>query len=276
MTYQKLAFKALIYLLLVGGALIMIMPFVYLISTAFTPNAFVLQLPPPIIPPHATIQNFIDVWTTENFGRYFFNSTVVATCSTALTVLFSSMLAFAFARYSFPGKNLLFYSMLMTLMLPTLILIIPQFVLAKHLHLLNSLQGLIIVYSAGIPLNVFLLRGFFEDIPRDLMDAAHVDGASIWTMYWRIMMPLARPAIAAVTIFSFLANWDEFTWALTSISDSNLYTLPIGLELFQQQNSNNYGLVFAGSLIAVVPVIVVFIIFQRQFIKGVMASAVKG
>src|SRR5579864_9492161 len=126
MTYTKIAWRSLIYLLLAAGAVVMIMPFVYLVSTALTPNAFVLQLPPPIIPPHTTLQNFVDVWTTENFARYFVNSAVVATTSTVLTVLFSSMLAFAFARYSFPGKTLLFYGMLMTLMLPTLILIIPQ------------------------------------------------------------------------------------------------------------------------------------------------------
>jgi multiple sugar transport system permease protein len=222
------------------------------------------------------LQNFVDVWSGQNFAHYFLNSLIVASTSTAITVLFSSMLAFAFARYSFPGRSTIFYCMLITLMLPTLVLIIPQFVLAKNLHLLNSLQGLIAVYSAGVPLYVFLLRGFFEDIPQDIADAAAIDGAGIWRLYWNIMLPLARPALAAVTIFSFLGNWDEFTWALTSLTDDSLFTLPIGLRFFQQQHGTQYGLLFAGSLVAVIPVIIVFIVFQRHFIKGVMASAVKG
>lgn len=268
--------RLLIYLALVVGALIMIGPFLFMVSTAFQPDTYVLSIPPTIVPPHPTFQNFIDVWSGQDFARYFLNSFIVAASSTAITVLFSSMLAFAFARYSFPGRSTIFYCMLVTLMLPTLVLIIPQFVLAKNLHLLNSLQGLIAVYSAGIPLYVFMLRGFFEDIPQEIADAAAIDGAGIWRLYWNVMLPLARPALAAVTIFSFLGNWDEFTWALTSITDESLFTLPIGLRFFQQQHGTQYGLLFAGSLVAVVPVIVVFIVFQRQFIKGVMASAVKG
>lgn len=273
---QRLASRTLIYLALIVGAVVLIGPFIFLVSTAFMPDTYVLTIPPTFIPTHPTWQNFIDVWSGQNFAHYFLNSLVVASASTAITVLFSSMLAFAFARYSFPGRSTIFYCMLITLMLPTLVLIIPQFVLAKNLHLLNSLQGLVAVYSAGIPLYVFLLRGFFEDIPQDIADAASIDGAGIWRLYWNIMLPLARPALAAVTIFSFLGNWDEFTWALTSITDESLFTLPIGLRFFQQEHGTQYGLLFAGSLIAVVPVIIVFIIFQRHFIKGVMASAVKG
>lgn len=276
MRARHFADRSFIYLLLILGATIMMLPFLFMVVTALEPGTYVLSIPPTFWPSHPTLQNFIDVWSGNNFGRYFLNSAIVATSSTAITVLFSSMIAFTFARYTFPGKTPLYYTMLMTLMLPTLVLIIPQFVLAKNLHLLNSLQGLVVVYSAGIPLYVFLLRGFFEDIPQDLADAAAIDGAGIWTLYWRIMMPLARPALATVTIFSFLGNWDEFTWALTSISDSNLFTLPIALQFFQGQHGTQYGLVFAASLIVVLPVIAVFVVFQRHFIKGIMSSAVKG
>lgn len=273
---QKLAYKSTIYFLLIAGAVIMMMPFVYLVGTAFMPASYVLSNPPTFIPSNPTLQNFADVWTSGNFGRYFLNSVIVATISTAITVLFSSMLAFAFARCSFPGRTILYYGMLMTLMLPSLVLIIPSFVLAKNLHLLNSLQGLIVVYSAGIGLYVFLLRGFFEDVPQEVMDAAAIDGAGLWTLYSRIMLPLARPALATVTIFAFMGNFQEYTWALTSINDSNLFTLPIGLQFFQGQHGTEYGLVFAASVIAVLPIILVFIIFQRHLIKGVMGSAVKG
>ena len=273
---RRILGRTALYLLAIFGALVLAMPFVYLVGTAFTPNAYVLSIPPVLIPAHPTVQNFIDAWTTNNFERYFINSAVVAGSSTAITVLFSAMLAFTFARYSFPGRTVLFYGMLLTLMIPTLVLIIPQFVLAKNLHLLDSLQGLIVVYSAGTAMNVFLLRGFFEDIPQDLADAAAIDGAGIWTLFWQIMLPLARPALAAVTIFTFLTNWDEFPWALTSISSGDNFTLPIALQLFQQQHQTQYGVEFAASLIAVVPVIVVFILFQRHFVSGLTSAAVKG
>jgi multiple sugar transport system permease protein len=273
---QRLVSRGFIYTALIVGAAVMIGPFLFLVTTALQPDTYFLSIPPKLFPDSPTLQNFVDVWTGQSFERYFLNSLIVATASTAITVLFASMLAFAFARYSFPGRSTLFYTLLITLMLPTLVLIIPQFVLAKNLHLLNSLQGLVAVYSAGIPLYVFLLRGFFEDIPQEIADAAAIDGAGIWRLYWNVMLPLARPALAAVAIFAFLASWDEFTWALTSITDPNLFTLPIGLRFFQQQHGTQYGLLFAGSLVAVIPVIIVFVIFQRHFIKGVMASAVKG
>ncbi len=137
-------------------------------------------------------------------------------------------------------------------------------------------MGLIVVYSAAAAFNMFLLRGFFEEIPQDILDAAVVDGAGPFATFWRIALPLARPALAAVAIFSFLGSWDEFTWALTSITDQNLYTLPIAIRLFQQQHGTEWGLVFAASAVAVIPTILIFIIFQRHFIHGVMSGAVKG
>jgi multiple sugar transport system permease protein len=166
--------------------------------------------------------------------------------------------------------------MLGTLMVPSLTLIIPQFVLAKNLHLLNSRQGLVVVYSAGIAFGVFLLRGFFEELPQDLLDAAVIDGAGPFRTFWDIALPLARPALAAVAIFSFLYAWDEFTWALTAISDEELYTLPIAIRSFQRQHGTEWGLVFAATTIAVLPTIAVFVLFQRHFIKGVTSGAIKG
>jgi multiple sugar transport system permease protein len=264
------------YLLLSAGAVIMLLPFLYMLGTSFKPHAFVLELPPRLIPTQPTLANYTRALTTNHFASYFLNSAIVATTSTAITVVLSAMLAYAFARWDFPGRSALFYAMLGTMMVPALVLIIPQFVLAKNLHLLNSLWGLVVVYSAGTAFNMFLLRGFFEEIPQELFDSALIDGASPFATFWRIALPLARPALAAVAIFSFLGAWDEFTWALTAISDEKLYTLPIALRLFQQQHGTEWGLVFAASTIAVLPTIVVFVIFQRHFIKGVMSGAVKG
>jgi multiple sugar transport system permease protein len=264
------------YLLLIFGALVLLLPFLYMVSTSFKPHAFVLELPPHFIPSEPTIENYARALTTNHFGLYFLNSAIVSVSSTAITVVLSAMLAYAFARWEFPGRDLLFYAMLGTMMVPALTLIIPQFVLAKQLHLLNSRLGLVVVYSAGTAFNMFLLRGFFEEIPQDLLDSALIDGAGPFATFWRIALPLARPALAATAIFSFLGAWDEFTWALTAINDEKLYTLPIGLRLFQQQHGTEWGLVFAASVIAVLPTILVFVIFQRHFIKGVMSGAVKG
>ncbi len=268
--------SAFYYLLLTAGALVMLVPFAYMLSTSLKAHAFVLELPPRFIPNQPTLNNYVQAITTNQFGRYFLNSVIVATSSTVITVILSALLAYGFARWDFPGRQFLFYTMLGTMMIPSLVLIIPQFVLAKNLNLLNSLQGLVVVYSAGTALNMFLLRGAFEELPQDLLDSALIDGAGPFTVFWRIALPLVRPALAAVTIFSFLGSWDEFTWALTSINNSDLRTLPIAIRLFQQQHGTEWGLVFAASIIAILPVIIIFIIFQRQFIKGVMSGAVKG
>lgn len=264
------------YSLLLVGAFIMLAPFLYMLGTSFKPHAFVLELPPRFIPSEPTLDNYTRAMTSNNFGRYFLNSLLVASSSTVIVVVLSSLLAYAFARWDFPGRQFLFYTMLGTMMIPTLVLIIPQFVLAKNLHLLDSLWGLVVVYSAGTAFNMFLLRGFFEEIPQDLFDAALIDGAGPFRTFWSIALPLARPALAAVAIFSFLGAWDEFTWALTAINDQELYTLPIALRLFQQQHGTEWGVVFAASAIAVVPTVIVFIIFQRHFIKGITSGAIKG
>ncbi|HEY0069806.1 MAG TPA: carbohydrate ABC transporter permease [Chloroflexia bacterium] len=268
--------SALRYVVLLGGAFLVLAPFLYMIGTSFKPHAFVLELPPRFIPSEPTWDNYIRAITSNNFGRYFFNSLLVACSSTIIVVILSSTLAYAFARWDFPGRQLLFFTMLGTMMIPTLVLIIPQFVLAKNLHLLDSLWGLVVVYSAGTAFNMFLLRGFFEEIPQDLFDAATIDGAGPFRTFWSIALPLARPALAAVAIFSFLGAWDEFTWALTAINNQDLYTLPIALRLFQQQHGTEWGVVFAASAIAVLPTIAVFVIFQRHFIKGITSGAVKG
>ena len=265
------------YLILTVGAAIMVLPFVYMLSTSFKSQAYVLTIPPQFVPHPATTSNYTQAWTSENFGRYFANSVIVAVCSTTLSLLLSSMMAYAFARFRFPGRELLFKLLLVGLMIPAMMLIIPQFILAKYLGLIDSLAGLVIFYAgSSLSLNTFLLRGFFQAIPVELEQAMEMDGAGAFTRYWRLVLPLAKPALATATIFTFLASWDEFAWALTIINTPSKRTLPIGIALFQGQNSTLWGLVFAAATIAVVPVIVVFLLFQRYFVQGLTAGAVKG
>ena len=268
---------ALRLVLLTAGAVVMVLPFAWMLSTSFKPDSLVLQVPPQLLPHHATTANYTGAWTSNEFGRYFLNSVIVAVLTTVSAVFLSAMMAYAFARFVFPGRTLLFGLLLIGLMVPTMMLLIPQFLLAKNLLLLNSIWGLVVFYTGGnLALNTFLLRSFFADIPHELEEAMVVDGAGPWKRFWRLILPLSRPALATVAIFTFLGSWDEFVWALTIINDPSKRTLPIAIALFQGQHATSWGLVFAASVIAVVPVIAVFAIFQRQFVSGLASGALKG
>ncbi len=259
------------------GAFVMIVPFAYMLATSLKANSLALEVPPDFIPDDPTTENYRDAWSSNHFGRYFLNSLGVAVATTLISVLLSSMMAYAFSRLRFPGRTLLFGLLLLGLMVPTMMLIVPQFLLAKELHLLDSYAGLVVFYVGGtLALNTFLLRSFFQDIPRELEEAMVVDGAGPWKRYRQLILPLSRPALATVAIFTFLASWDEFVWALTIINDPQKRTLPIAIALFQGQYATSWGIVFAASAIAVVPVIAIFIALQRQFIGGIAAGAVKG
>ncbi|CAN5409375.1 carbohydrate ABC transporter permease [soil metagenome] len=265
--------------LLSVGALIMITPFLYMVSTSFKTSTYVFTNPPQFIPDPATLSNYEQAFATPYFGINFLNSLIVAVISTAISLLVSSMMAYAFARFSFRFKETIFRVLLLGLMIPAIMLIIPQFILAKNLGLLDSLLGLIVFYVAGsLSLNTFLLRGFFESIPAELDQAMQVDGAGPWRRYWRLALPLAKPGLATATIFTFLACWDEFTLALTLTTNPENQTLPIAIKLFAATGNNavQWGLVFAASVIAVVPVIVVFLVFQRYFVQGLTTGAIKG
>jgi ABC-type glycerol-3-phosphate transport system permease component len=265
------------YVALTMGALVMITPFLYMLSTSFKAQQYVLKIPPQFIPDPATLSNYERILTRLDFGQFFLNSLVVAVASTTLAVLLSAMMAYGFARYRFPGRELLFRVLLLGLMIPAMMLIVPQFVLAKFLGLIDSLPGLIVFYVAGnLALNTFLLRGFFETLPDELDQAMHVDGAGHWRRFWNLALPLSRPALATATIFTFLASWDEFAWALTIITTPENQTLPIAIALLHGPRGTQWGLVFAASVLAVLPVIAVFLIFQRHFVQGLTAGAVKG
>jgi ABC-type glycerol-3-phosphate transport system permease component len=266
-----------LYLVISMGAVAMIMPFIWMISTSLKEYAYILEYPPKLIPENPSLINFQKAWEANNFQLYFRNSLFVAVTSVILVVIFSAMMAYAFARFDFPGKEPIFYIILIVLMIPNVVGIIPQFLLAKTLGLRNSLLGLVIFYVAGsVPFNTFLLRGFFESLPRELEDAILIDGGNYLTIFLRMILPLSKPALATVTIFSFLGFWDEFILALTLIDDPDIRTLPVAIATFHGQHGTDWGLVFAASLIAAVPVIIIFVSLQRYFVGGLTAGAFKG
>jgi multiple sugar transport system permease protein len=266
-----------VYLLLALGALITMGPFIIMVSTSLKPQAYVLETPPQIFPEDATLGNYETAWTSSGFARYFLNSTYVTILSVFGILLLSSMMAYALSRFDFAGKRVVYWGLLLTLMIPGMMLIVPQFILAQDIGVINSHLGLVLFYVAGqLAFSTFLLQSFFSQIPRELEEAMRMDGAGAWTVYWRLILPMSKPALATAGIFVFLSSWDEFIWALTIISDASLRTLPMAIALFQGQHATAWGLVFAASVIAVGPVIVVFVVFQRYFVAGIAEGAVKG
>lgn len=277
MRAQTVLRKLVTYAVLLLGAGVVLVPFWYMLATSFKPQTFIFEIPPRLWPAEWTLRNYTAALGTDMFGLYFVNSLIVAVASTGATLLVSSLLAYAFARLQFPGKEMLFNLFLVGMMIPPVMLIIPQFLVASWLGLLNNLLGLILVYiTMNLSLQTFLLRGFFEGIPRDLEEAAVIDGASHWTIFWRIILPLARPGLAVVAIFTFLYSWDEFPWAHVAIKETAKRTLPIGIALFQSAHLTEWGQVFAASIVALVPVVLLFAFFQRYFIRGITTTGLKG
>jgi multiple sugar transport system permease protein len=266
----------ILYSLAIIGAGAMIFPFLWMISNSFQANIFVIEYPPKLIPEHPTFENFIRAWTSNKFQLYFLNSSITTIAATFGAVICSAMAAYAFARFEFKGKELVFTIFLLVLMVPDIVTIMPKFLLAKTLGLRDSLWGLILFYiGMNISLNTFLLRGFFESQPKELEEAMVMDGANPFKVFFGLALPLAAPALATVTIFSFLANWDEFIWALTIIDNPLKRTLPIAIYSFQGQHGTEWGLTFAAMLIALIPVFLIFVSLQRYFTSGLTAGAFK-
>lgn len=265
------------YLVLAAGALIFCVPFLVMVSTSLMKQTYVLQIPPQLIPHDPTTANYGQALASNGFLGYFLNSLAVAVATVVGVLLLGAMMAYAFARFDFPGRRVVFLGLVGTLMIPGMMLVIPQYLVAKDLHVLDSRIGLVLFYVAGqLAFTTFLLRGFIVTIPRDLDEAMTLDGAGPFRVFWSLILPLCRPALATAGIFAFLGSWDEFVWAVTIIDSPQKRTLPIAIALFQGQHSTSWGLVFAASVIAVLPVIIVFVVFQRQFVAGVQAGALKG
>jgi len=277
MRRTKIFYAIITYTLLLLGAFVVAVPFIYMVSSSLKPQSFVFETPPRIIPSEITFRNYTEALNTDSFGLYFANSVFVAVLATALTVVISSMLAYAFARMKFRGSRVLFGSLLLGMMIPSVMLIIPQFLIAKELKLLNSLFGLIVVYiSMNLSMQTYLLTGFFKTIPQDLIDAALIDGANQWNIFWRIIMPLSSSGLAVTVIFTFLYSWDEFPWAHVAIKETSRRTLPVAIALFQNQHLTEWGQVFAASIVALIPVVLVYVIFQRYFVAGIATTGLKG
>ena len=262
------------YVLLTLGAVFMVGPFVWMLSTALKVPGD--QFDHRLIPSRITLQNFSAAWERMNFRSLLVNSLTIAVLSTLGQVLTCSMGAFVFAVVRFRGRDALFLLLLATLMIPNQMTIIPQFVIFKALGLYGTAAPLYLPSFLGGAFGVFLLRQYFRTIPVDLLDAARLDGASLLAIYWRIYMPLAKPALAALAIFAFMGSWNDLFSALIYLpSDLDKTTLPVGLSLFDKLYRGQWTVMMAAVLISVAPIMIAFFFVQKQFIEGVAMSGVK-
>lgn len=261
-----------------AAALLMVTPVVWMISTALKAESAVLTPNPRWIPSHPTLENFQNLFSrAEEFPvlRWLANSVGIALTVTALVMLISSMAAFSLSRLRFRGRDTLFYVIVATMVIPGQVTLIPVFLIVTKLGLFNTYPGIVLPGLASA-FGVFLLRQFFVTIPSELEEAAHLDGASLWTIYSRVIMPLAKPALATLAIFTFMASWNGFEWPLIVTNDIEMRTLPVGLSIFQGRYNLEYGITMASAVITTVPMLIAFLLFQRRITEGIALSGLKG
>jgi multiple sugar transport system permease protein len=255
-------------------ALIWVFPLVWMLATSLKPEAEVTSYPPRVLPQVWTLAAYADVWSRIPFGRFALNSLIVATGVTVISLFFDSLAAYALARLTFPGRDAILLLVLVALMLPFQVTFIPTYVTVQQLGLLDSYGGLIIPRATSA-FGIFMLRQFFSTLPRELDDAARVDGASDWFIYARIIMPLAGPALATLAVFHFMYNWNDFLWPLLITNTTAMRTLPAGLALFMGQHVVEYAVVMAGATLALTPLFIAFICAQQYFVQGIAMSGLK-
>lgn len=263
-----------VYIICIVLTVIFLFPVTWMILSSFKSGSELFRYPPTLFPEHPTIDNYVQALRKGSFGLYFRNSALVAVLSTVVTVCVNTMAGYAFAKYRFKGDNFLFLFFIATLMLPMEVLMIPLFQVIKKVGMYNSFLGLIIPPAASAT-GVFLNRQYFLTVPDDLLEAARIDGASEANIFLRLMLPLARPVISVLAIFSFMWRWNDFMWPLLVIRDTDKYTLQLALANFNGQYSVDWSSLIAMSVISMIPVLIIFLIFQKQFIQGMTTSGMK-
>jgi ABC-type glycerol-3-phosphate transport system permease component len=261
---------------LIAGLVLVFFPIAWALSTSLKNPGDIFLFPPTWIPNPIRWENYVDAMTKADFGRYFLNTTIITLVDIVAKVMSCSLVAFAFARLRWWGRDVLFMVMLSTLMLPQQVTLIPQFIIYRQLGWIDTFLPLIVPNLFGGPFFTFLLRQFFLSIPTDLDDAARIDGCSSWSVYWRIILPLSRPALMMVAIYVFNITWNDFFGPLIYLHNRNNYTISLGLQAFQTQAGPEWHLIMAASLVAMLPVLILFFFGQRYFIQGVVFSGVKG
>ncbi len=267
--------RALLYLVLVTSAGVMLFPFYWAISNSLKLDQFIYASPPQWWPQPPTLQHYRAALTQIPFWRFFINSVVVGLTVTLGNVFFDTLAAYAFAKLKFPGRDLIFFVLLMALMVPLQVNLIPMYRIMSIMKWLDSYLALIVPTLTSIT-GIFLMRQFMQTIPDEILDSARIDGCSEWGVFGRIVFPLSLPGIATLVIITFMGAWNDFLWPRIVTSSQHMYTLPVGLTQLQSRYSSNQAEVMAGTVLVALPMILVFLIMQRQFIEGMTSGAIKG
>lgn len=260
---------------LIGIGILVAFPLLWMLSVSFMQSGASSAFPPPLLPAHATLANYRELFERAGMGRYLFNSLIVATAITLLSLGFNLSAGYAFAKLRFAGRERLFRILLGALLVPVQITMIPLFLMMKWMHLVNTYGG-VIVPSLATVFGIFLVRQYTRSIPDDLIEAARLDGAGEWRIFFRIVLPLLRPIVVTLAIFTFLASWNDFMWPLIVLSDQAWQTAPVALASLSREHVQDNELMMAGSVVTVLPVLALFLVLQRYYVQGLLIGSVKG
>ncbi|HOB43098.1 MAG TPA: carbohydrate ABC transporter permease [Bacillota bacterium] len=272
---RNIPMTVLVNFLLIVGLVGMAAPFVWMLSTSFKGTKDIFRYPPQWIPQEPTLDNYRKLFRTVNIGRPLMNTVITAVSITGLSLIICSMAGYAFAKFEFPGKNVLFMGVLGTLMVPGQITMIPVFLLLKKLGLLNTYSGLVLPGIASA-FGIFFMRQFMVTLPNELLEAARIDGAGEFFIFNRIVLPLCKPALATLGILNFTGSWNNFLWPLIISTDESMYTLPVAVANLAGQYATEYGLQMAGSVMVIMPIVIFFLFAQQWFMEGVAMTGMKG
>ncbi len=266
--------QVLLYLLLTSGSVIMLFPFVWMILSSFKASGEIIAYPPVWIPKQPSFEKYVYVFKEAKFGLFFMNSIFISTTATSIQLLTSSMIGYVLSKYHFRGRNVLFLAILSIMMIPGAVFLLPNYQVVSGLGIIDTYWALIIPVLFN-PFGIFLMRQFSETIPNELLDAARIDGCTEIGIFFRIAIPLCKSALAALGIFIFIWQWNDLLWPLVVLNSEKFYTLPLGLARFTSQHVTDYGMILTGGTVAVIPVLIVFLIFQRRFIEGISLTGLK-
>ncbi|MFC1563855.1 carbohydrate ABC transporter permease [candidate division KSB1 bacterium] len=267
--------KVLIFILLAILAISMLIPFLWMVSTSFMSELEVYSFPPKLLPDKFLWSNYREALTLLPFNRYFLNSIIVTLFSVTGQIFTCSMAAYAFSRLKWKGRDRVFAVYLSTMMIPAIVTLIPSFLIINTFGWMNTYYALVSPTLTSV-WGIFLLRQFFQSIPRDYEDAARIDGASEFKIYWKIIMPLSKPALATLSIFAFMATWKDFLWPLIVTNNNNMRTVEIGIAQFHSVHSTQWPFQMAAAVVVMIPIVVIFFFAQKYFIKGITLSGIKG
>jgi len=267
--------KCGLYLLMIPAMILTLVPFIWMVSVSLMPEGGANQFPPQLFPKEISWEHYRRLFSQMNIVRYFINSIIVSVSVTAISLVFNSMAGYAFAKYRFPGKNKLFSLLLSAMVIPAQVTMLPLFLMLNRLGLINSYWGIIIPGLASI-YGIFLIRQYIISIPDSLIEAARIDGASDFYIYRKIILPLAKPILVTLALFTFMGAWNAFLWPLIILTRDNMYTLPVALANLMGEHVQDTELMMAGSVITILPVLIVFLAMQKYYIRGIMLGGVKG